>query len=66
MYIYTYIYINIYVDSTVGGIELEVLNLIAKLPGVIIYRECKARLDQIKVCLFVYLFVYMYIYKSDS
>ncbi len=29
-------------------VEMEVLNLVAKLPGVIVYRECKARLDHLK------------------
>lgn len=30
------------------AIELEVINLICKMPGVILYRDCKARLDSIK------------------
>jgi hypothetical protein len=35
------------VPGTVS-VELEILNLIAKLPGVIVYRECKSRLDHLK------------------
>lgn len=30
------------------AIELEIINLICKMPGVILYRDCKSRLDSIK------------------
>eukprot|EP01039_Chlorochromonas_danica_P002589 gene2589-2831_t len=37
-----------FIPSGSVNMELEILNLIAKMPGVVLYRECKARLDTIR------------------